>query len=261
MPLKKIPLPPGFDKNDTASQAEGRWIDGDNVRFQYGSPEKIGGWQQINSSILVGAARDIHSWFDLTGRRYVAIGTNKVLYVLFDEVFYDITPLGTALTSCTYTSTTGSRTVTINKNAHNLLVGDLIKFTSVTTPGPTTTSFTTANFETNSFEVITVPNANTFTITMSVTETGTGVTTGGSLITNPYVSIGPLFATLGYGWGAGTWNLSTWGTSRTVSNTTIDAASWSLDNFGELLIATIKNGKTFSWDPTAGTGVGTRATL
>jgi hypothetical protein len=96
MPLKKIPLPPGFDKNDTASQAEGRWIDGDNVRFQYGSPEKIGGWEQINSSILVGAARDIHSWFDLTGRRYVAIGTDKVLYILFDEVFYDITPLGTA---------------------------------------------------------------------------------------------------------------------------------------------------------------------
>jgi hypothetical protein len=96
---------------------------------------------------------------------------------------------------------------------------------------------------------------------MPVTETGTGVTTGGSLITNPYVNIGPLAATLGYGWGAGTWNLSTWGTSRTVSNTTIDAANWSLDNFGELLIATIKNGQTFSWDPNAGTGVGTRATI
>jgi hypothetical protein len=69
MPLKKIPLPPGFDKNDTASQAEGRWIDGDNVRFQYGSPEKIGGWRQISPNILVGAGRDIHSFFDLTGRR------------------------------------------------------------------------------------------------------------------------------------------------------------------------------------------------
>jgi len=261
MPLKKIPLPPGFDKNDTASQAEGRWIDGDNVRFQYGSPEKIGGWQQINSSILVGAARDIHSWFDLTGRRYVAIGTNKVLYILFDEVFYDITPLATALTSCTYTSTTGSATVTINKNAHNLVVGDIVKFTSVTTPGPTTTSFTTANFETNSFEVITVPTANTFTITMPVTEAGTGVTTGGTITTNPYVNIGPLIATLGYGWGAGTWGLSTWNTSRSVSNTTIDAGSWSLDNFGELLIATIKNGQTFSWDPNAGTGVNTRAII
>jgi hypothetical protein len=261
MPLKKIPLPPGFDKNDTASQAEGRWIDGDNVRFQYGSPEKIGGWEQINSSILVGAARDIHSWFDLTGRRYVAIGTNKVLYILFDEVFYDITPFKTALTSCTYTSTTGSTTVTINKNAHGLEVGDLVNFSSVTTPGPTTTSFTTANFETNSFEVKTVPSANTFTITMPVTETGTGVTAGGSIITNPYVTVGPISSTFGYGWGAGTWNLSTWGTPRTASNTQVDAGSWSLDNYGERLIATIKNGSTFEWDPTAGTGVSTRANI
>jgi len=261
MPLKKIPLPPGFDKNDTASQAEGRWIDGDNVRFQYGSPEKIGGWQQINSSILVGAARDIHSWFDLTGRRYVAIGTNKILYVLFDEIFYDITPLATALTSCTYTSTTGSTTVTINKTAHDLDVGDLITFSSVTTPGAPTTSFTSADFTTNTFEVITVPNANTFTITMPVTETGTGVTAGGTITTNPYETVGPLIATPGYGWGAGTWSLSTWGTARTVSNTTIDSASWSLDNFGELLIATIKNGKTFSWNPNAGAGVTSRATV
>jgi hypothetical protein len=261
MPLKKIPLPPGFDKNDTASQAEGRWIDGDNVRFQYGSPEKIGGWSQISTSTLVGVGRDIHSFFDLTNRRYVAIGTNKILYVYFDGAFYDITPLGTALTSCTYTSITGSTTVTINKAGHGLLVGDLIKFSSVTTPGPTTTSFTSANFTTNTFEVKTVPTTGTFTITMPVTETGTGVTAGGSLTTTPYVTVGPLISTFGYGWGAGTWGLSTWGTARTSSNTDIDAGNWSLDNFGELLIATIKNGSTYKWDPNAGAGVATRATI
>jgi hypothetical protein len=261
MPLKKIPLPPGFDKNDTASQAEGRWIDGDNVRFQYGSPEKIGGWSQISTSTLVGVGRDIHSFFDLTNRRYVAIGTNKILYVYFDGAFYDITPLGTALTSCTYTSITGSATVTINKAGHGLLVGDLIKFSSVTTPGPTTTSFTSANFTTNTFEVKTVPTTGTFTITMPVTETGTGVTAGGSLTTTPYVTVGPLISTFGYGWGAGTWGLSTWGTPRTSSNTDIDAGNWSLDNFGELLIATIKNGSTYKWDPNAGAGVATRATI
>ena len=261
MPLKKIPLPPGFDKNDTASQAEGRWIDGDNVRFQYGSPEKIGGWSQISTSTLVGVGRDIHSFFDLTNRRYVAIGTNKILYVYFDGAFYDITPLGTALTSCTYTSTTGSTTVTINKSGHGLLVGDLINFSSVTTPGPTTTSFTSANFTTNNFEVKTVPTSGTFTITMPVTETGTGVTAGGTITTNPYVTVGPLLSTFGYGWGAGTFGLSTWGTPRTTSNTDIDAGNWSLDNFGELLIATIKNGSTFEWDPNAGAGVSTRATI
>ena len=261
MPLKKIPLPPGFDKNDTASQAEGRWIDGGNVRFQYGSPEKIGGWRQINTSIIVGAARDIHSWFDLTGRRYEAIGTNKILYVLFEDTFYDITPLGTALTSCTYTSTTGSATVTINKAAHGLNPGDLIIFTSVTTPGGPTTSFTSADFTTNTFEIQTVPTTGTFTITMPVSESGTGVTAGGTITTTPYVTIGPVLSTFGYGWGAGQWGISTWGTARTTSNTDIDAGSWSLDNFGERLIATIKNGKTFKWDPNAGAGVSTRATI
>ena len=261
MPLKKIPLPPGFDKNDTASQAEGRWIDGDNIRFQYGSPEKIGGWRQISSDIIVGAARDIHSFVDLTGRRYEVIGTNKVLYVLFADQFYDITPLGTALTSCTYTSTTGSTTVTINKTAHGLNPGDLIKFSSVTTPGSPTTSFTSANFTTNTFEVKTVPTTGTFTITMSANETGTGVTAGGTITTNPYVIIGPVISTFGYGWGAGLWGRSTWNTPRTTSNTDIDAGSWSLDNFGEKLIATIKNGPTFEWDPNAGAGVNTRATI
>jgi hypothetical protein len=261
MPLKKIPLPPGFDKNDTASQAEGRWIDGDNVRFQYGSPEKIGGWRQISSDILVGAGRDVHSFFDLTGRKYLAIGTNKVLYILFDNEFYDITPLKTALTGCTYTSTTGSATVTINKNSHNFEVGDLLTFSSVTTPGGPTTSFTSANFTNNVFEVKTIPTVNTFTVTMPVVEAGTGVTAGGTITANPYETIGPLVSTFGYGWGAGTWNLSTWGTPRTASNTIIGAGSWSLDNFGELLIATIKNGKTFEWDPNAGAGVSTRATV
>ena len=256
MPLKKIPLPPGFDKNDTASQAEGRWIDGDNVRFQYGSPEKIGGWEQINSSILVGAARDIHSWFDLTGRRYVVIGTNKVLYILFDEVFYDITPLRAAITSCTFDTTNLSDIVTVNKVAHGLEVGDLFTFTSVTPP----TGFTGTDFTTNTFQVITVPTADTFTITMAVTSSGTASASGSASV-NPYVIVGPLAATLGYGWGAGTWGLDTWNTSRSVSNTTIESGSWSLDNFGELLIATIKNGQTFKWDPNAGTGVNTRATI
>jgi hypothetical protein len=256
MPLKKIPLPPGFDKNDTASQAEGRWIDGDNVRFQYGSPEKIGGWQQINSSVLVGSARDIHSWFDLTGRRYVVIGTNKVLYILFDEVFYDITPLRAAITSCTFDTTNLSDIVTVNKVAHGLEVGDLFTFTSVTPP----TGFTGTDFTTNTFQVITVPTADTFTITMAVTSSGTASASGSASV-NPYVIVGPLAATLGYGWGAGTWGLDTWNTSRSVSNTTIESGSWSLDNFGEILIATIKNGQTFKWDPNAGTGVNTRATI
>ena len=69
MPLKKIPVAPGFDKQDTPSQAEGRWIDGDNVRFRYGNPEKIGGWSEILADTLVGAARNQWIWSDLDGNR------------------------------------------------------------------------------------------------------------------------------------------------------------------------------------------------
>jgi len=256
MPLKKIPLPPGFDKNNTASQAEGRWIDGDNVRFQYGSPEKIGGWRQITTSILVGAGRDIHSFFDLTGRRYLAIGTNKILYILYAGEFYDITPLKTALTSCTFNTTTGSATVTVNKTAHGLSVGDLFTFTSVTPP----TGFTAPDFTTNTFEVKTVPTTGTFTITMATTSSGTASASGSATV-NPYFQVGPVISTFGYGWGAGPWGRGNWGDTRSASDIDIDAGSWSLDNFGELLIATIKNGSTFKWDPNEGAGVNTRATI
>ena len=264
MPLAKIPLKPGFNKQATASQAMGEWIDGNNVRFRYGSPEKIGGWEQITSSLLVGPVRAQWSWTDLTGRRYAALGTNKCLYIYDADAIYDITPLDTTrqLTSCTFTSTTGSTTVTVNKTAHGLTVGELIKITSVTLPGGGVTSFVAADFTTNIFEIQTVAtNNNSFTITMAVSESGTGMSSQGSSTITPYYFIGPAISTLGYGWGAGEWGISTWGTPRTTSTTDIASGDWSLDNFGENLIATIKDGSTFIWYPTAGTGVNTRAVL
>lgn len=263
MPLAKIPLKPGFNKQATASQAMGEWIDGNNVRFRYGSPEKLGGWEQITDKLIAGAARAQWSWTDLTGRRYAALGTNKCLYVYDADSLYDITPLDTdrQLTSCTFTSTTGSKTVTVNKASHNLEIGEYIVFTSVTLPGGGATSFVSSDFTTNTFEVISVPTSGTFTVTMAVTETGTGMTAQGSSTITPYYVIGPLISALGYGWGTGLWGEGTWGTPRTTSNATIEGADWSLDNFGENLIATIKNGKTFKWEPNGGTGVSTRASL
>jgi hypothetical protein len=261
MPLKKIPIKPGFNKQETATAAEGQWIDGDYVRFRYGYPEKIGGWSELNSYTLAGPARDQFTWTDLNGNRYAAIGTSKLLIIYTEGVFYDITPLGTALTACTYTSTTGSATVTINKAAHGLVTGDYIKFTGVTTPGPTTTSFTSANFTTNTFEVISVPSSSTFTITMPVTETGTGVTAGGTLTTTPYIFIGPTFQTVGYGWGTATWGEVAWGEASTSSEVTLSPGNWSLDNFGQILVATIKNGKTFTWDPSVAGALQTRASV
>ena len=83
MPLTRINIRPGFNKQVTETGAEGQWTDGDNVRFRYGLPEKIGGWEQITSSTLVGAARDQHIWADLEGRSYAAIGTHKALFVYY----------------------------------------------------------------------------------------------------------------------------------------------------------------------------------
>ena len=256
MPLKKIPLKAGFNKQDTATAAEGQWIDGDFVRFRYGYPEKIGGWQEILDKELAGVARAQHTWTDLEGNKYAAIGTNKLLVIYFEGAYYDITPLGTTLTSATYSSTTASTTVTITKSSHGLAVGDYIKFTAATTPGPTTTSYTSTSFTNNIFEVRTVPSTSTFTLTMPTAETGTGVTTGGTLSFAPYVNIGPVGQTYGYGWGTASWGSFTpggvgWGEASSSATVVLSPGNWSFDNFGQILVATIKNGKTFSWNPAA----------
>jgi hypothetical protein len=261
MPLKKIPIKAGFNKQDTATAAEGQWIDGDFIRFRYGYPEKIGGWQQLTPETIAGVARAQHTWTDLDGNKYAAIGTNKILTIYFEGAFYDITPLGTALTACTYTSTTGSATVTINKAGHGLSVGDYIIFTGVTTPGPTTTGYTSASFTTNTFEVISVPSSGTFRITMATAETGTGVTGGGTLTTTPYIFVGPVNETYGYGWGTSTYGTVAWGEASSAPTVVLSPANWSFDNFGQILIATIKNGKTFSWNPGASGALTTRASV
>jgi hypothetical protein len=82
MPLQKIQFKPGFNKQQTATGAEGQWIDGDNIRFRYGEPQKIGGFQQLVASTLAGPARDQHTWTALDGKKYAAIGTSKIISYL-----------------------------------------------------------------------------------------------------------------------------------------------------------------------------------
>jgi hypothetical protein len=250
MPLKKLGFKPGFNKQTTASGAEGEWIDGDFVRFRYGLPEKIGGWSQLTiaNKTLPGAARAQHTWTAISGEKYAAIGTHKGLFLFYGDAFYDITPLDTAITSCTFSSTTLSPIVTVNKTSHGLAVGDYFTFSSTSLPGGGVTGYTTANFTDIPYEIITVPDANSFTVTMASNETGSGLSAAGSTSVNPYVTVGPAFQTPGYGWGTYLWGDSTWGTARTVSDVILDPGNWSLDNFGQILIATIRDGRTFTWD-------------
>jgi hypothetical protein len=264
MALKLLNIKPGFNKQFTASGAEGQWIDGDNVRFRYGLPEKIGGWQSLVNATLVGAARAQHTWTDLEGRRYAAIGTNKLLVIYYEGDFYDITPIDTtkSQTSCTITTTNGSATVTITTPApHNLVIGDFITFENFIQPAGS--DYIPADFDDIVFEIQTVPSTTTFTITLPTAETGAGATAGTGVDLLPYVVIGPAIETYGYGWGVLTWGFSTWGTGRAASDVSLEAGSWSLDNYGQKLIATIQGGKTFEWDPIAvlGTALETRATV
>ena len=111
--LQKLGFAPGFNKQVTETGAEGQWFDGDNVRFRYGTPEKIGGWQQLGENKLTGAARALHHFDDNAGIKYAAIGTNRIQYVYSGGIFYDIHPIRTTISGANFTSTSSSNTVTI----------------------------------------------------------------------------------------------------------------------------------------------------
>jgi len=344
MPLSKVRIVPGFDKQATPAEAEGRWVDGDNVRFRYGEPEKIGGWSALTENTIVGAARAQHVWSNTDGKKFAAIGTDKVLIIYYAGAFYDVTPLETDnfSTGASITTTNGSATVTITTSAsHNLEVGELTTFANAASFTSANTDYTAADFDDQVFEVQSVPTITTFTITMPSAESKSGVTTDGSLDVRPYEPVGPLNQTFGYGWGTYLWggrtvaqvtttmnnggnllvggstvtltsatnfptsgtirigseditysgknsneltglgrgangttaaehsdgstvtNISDyvgWGDASTSSNVTIDPANWSLDNYGNLLIATVHNGRTFTWDASATNALTTRAT-
>jgi hypothetical protein len=257
--LQKLNFKPGFNKMVTDSGAESQWVDGDFVRFRYGLPEKIGGWNQLTSQseTLPGAARAQHTWTSLAGEKYGAIGTSQGLFLYYGDDFYDITPLDTAITGATFDASTGSPTVTVNKTSHGLLNGRYVTFDSVTVP--TGSGYATTDFEDNTFEIANV-TANTFEITMPSNSAGTTSGTGSAEIL-PYVIVGPVFQTAGYGWGTYVWGDSTWGTERTVSDVVLDPGNWSLDNFGQILVATIFNGKTYTWNPGVSTPRANRATV
>ena len=264
--LRKVNFIPGFNKQLTPSGAEGRWIGGDYARFRYGMPEKIGGWEETQANTLPGAGRKIFGWFDTQGNRWIAVGTNKILAIWFEGEFHDITPLDSSLdqSGVTIDTTTSSATATLNfGSAHSLEDGMVILLDSVTMPGAGT-SITAAALEDKKFEVLTIPTGTTVTITLPSTETGSGLSAGGSMTVKPYYRIGNATQTYGYGWGTSSWGNGGWGDASTSTQVILQPGQWQLDNFGALLLATIRGGATFQWDPEnvdVPTAIATRATI
>jgi hypothetical protein len=337
--LQKVKFAPGFNKQVTSTGGESQWVNGDNVRFRYGSPEKIGGWAQLGSVEMTGRNTAIHHFVNTSGIKYAALGTSSILYAYSGGIFYDIHPIKstTTLTSA-FTTTNGSATVTITfASAHGMNKGDIIlldNFTSITN-----SNFASGDFNDIKFMVASIPTDTTITITMSSNESGSGATTSGGIRVRHYYPVGPAVETATTGWGLGSWggqaqgqftstlsssinasvtsltmaSSSSFASSGTVqigtelitytgnsggtlsgltrgangttaathsSGATVTDASnyfswnaaasgdivtapglWSLDNFGNKLIATINGGESFEWDSNPTGANNTRATI
>ena len=256
MALIDFKVLPGIDKQDTTSGAEQRWVDCDNVRFRYGLPEKVGGWASLVTDTIVGVARREFAFVDLDGNRYVAIGTDKFLLIYFEGQLYDVTPLKVTLSSATIATTSGSAICSITKASHNLNAGDIILLDNVTLP--VGTGYSDSDFEDKLFQVTSVTSSSVFTITQSSNATAT-VSTGGSIDVKPYETVGPAAQSYGYGWGTDTWGTGGWGDASSANDVSLEPGLWSLSNFGQVLVATIANGKTFTWNAGDATRLTTRA--
>ena len=254
MALVKVQLSPGIDKQDTEYGAEGRWFDGDNVRFRYGLPEKIGGWAKVTSDALLGAARGMRAWFSLDGDPYTITGTNKKLYVYANNAWADITPVREASGSITDITTTNAKAdVTITDAGHGAVEGDFVTLSSVSGAA----NGITAAELTGEFQIQSITSTSQYVITSKGTATSTGA--GSVTATGSYeINTKPAASIQGYGWGAGTWGLSTWGTTRSglaaPNSVQLDAGKWSLDTWGEDALCQFFNGSLYYWDTSVGTG-------
>ena len=220
--LQKVSFLPGFNKQVTATGAEGQWTGGDNVRFRYGTPEKLGGWDQLGEDKLTGAARALHHWDDNAGIKYAAIGTNRILYVYSGGQYYDIHPIRTTIASCDFSSTTSDTAVTVTfPSPHGLVDDDIVKFDGVSGVTAVGSTYTDASFEDILFMVTSAPTSTTITITMASAESGTQLSNSGSASALCYVTVGPAQEVGGYGWGTGTYSGSASGAATTTLVTTL----------------------------------------
>jgi hypothetical protein len=226
--LQKVNFQPGFNKQVTSTGGESQWVSGDNVRFRYGSPEKIGGWAQLGSVDITGRNTAIHHFVNTSGIKYAALGTNRILYAYSGGIFYDIHPIKatTTLTSA-FTTTNGSSTVTLTfASAHNINKLDIIlldNFSSITN-----SNFNSQNFDDNKFMVKSIPTDTTLTIDAGSNESGSGATTSGGIRVRHYYPVGPAVEVASTGWGLGSWGGQQQGQFTSTLSSGINASVTSL---------------------------------
>jgi len=251
MPLTNFTIKPGINKEVTDYTGQGQWVDSDNVRFFNGLPQKIKGWDKFVETTIVGVVRDQHAWISLDGTRYDAFGTDRKLYVYEEGLVFDITPIRATEALTDPFTTNGTATVLVTDSGHGCEQGSFVTFDSFSTIDGLDMN--------QEFEVTSVVNTSAYTVTHTSTASGSTAGGGGTGNAEYQINPGPAFSTAAYGWGTDGYGLGGWGEPSTVSNVTLEARQWSLDNFGEDLIATQLNGGTYRWDTSVGTS--TRAAI
>jgi len=217
--LQKIGFLPGFNKQITPTGAEAQWTGGENVRFRYGTPEKIGGWAQLGDKALTGAARALHQMVNKEGIKYSIIGTNRILYAYTGEAYYDIHPIKTdfgALTDAlASTNASAILTITLSSTA-GMTAGDILLLESVTPP--TGSGYSASDFDDKTFMITEVVDSTSVTITMGSNASATA--TDGDLSVKWYYPVGPAEQVGVFGWGISQWS----GTVTAPQTTTLNGA-------------------------------------
>ena len=247
MPLKKLQLRPGVNKENTRYANENGWFDSNKVRFRQGTPEKIGGWQRISTYTFLGICRSLWNWVTLGFANLIGVGTNLKFYISRGGAYYDVTPLRTttALGANPFTAN-GTTTVTVTAPSHGGITGDYVTFS-----GATGTYASTLNAEYS----ITVLNSSSYTITTPTALTAGSY--GGASVSAAYqISVGFEIQAPITGWGAGAWGVGAWSVGVTSASS---LRLWTQNNFGEDLVFGYRGSPVYYWD--AGGGVTTRGVL
>tara|TARA_R110000764_G_scaffold73951_1_gene150463 strand:- start:198 stop:2363 length:2166 start_codon:yes stop_codon:yes gene_type:complete len=260
MALKKLIFQPGINRDRSNFSSEGSWYSCDKVRFRQGYPEKIGGWTPINFSTYAGEVSNIIQYGTTDSNEIISIATNEKNYVLLGTELYDVTPLRITYTTSTspstdncFTTVNASTTVTVGITGHGGSDGDYVTFSGSAAVG----GVIAANLNTE-FKISEVTN-NTFEITVAAAATS-AVSGGGStsIVAAFQYPIGLSTVSYGYGWGAGTWNRSTWSSASTTPVDLPPRITFQ-DKFNNDAIYNIQDSDIFYWDYTA--SISNRAVL
>jgi len=252
MPLQKILFKPGVNRENTRYTTEGGWYECDKIRFRQGNPEVIGGWNRISPFTYLGVCRSLWNWVTLGGLNLVGVGTNLKFYIEKGGAYNDITPIrATSTINNNPFALTASTTVTVTDTAHGATTGSFVTFSGAVDIGGVGTNVTAAVL--NQEFQLTVVNANTYTIQISVTPNATAIAGspggGASVVAAYQVNVGPEYVVPLVGWGAGPWGSGTWG-NGTSSNVSLQL--WNQINYGEDLVYGPRGGTVYYWDATSG---------